>query len=68
LNHLITPHGGTLVNLLVGSDRAEEIRELSREWPSIDLPQRRLCDLELLLNGGLSPLEGFMGSVDFDAV
>jgi len=68
LNHLITPHGGALVNLLVDSDRADEIRELSREWPSIDLSQRQLCDLEILLNGGLSPLTGFMGSADFDTV
>jgi len=68
LDHLITPHGGTLVNLLIGGDRAAEIRELSREWPSIDLDRRQLCDLELLLNGGLSPLDGFMGSAEFDAV
>ena len=68
MNHLITPHGGTLVNLLVDSDRVAAIRELSREWSSIDLGQRQLCDLELLLNGGLSPLEGYMGSADFDTV
>ena len=68
LDHLITPHGGTLVNLIVDGDRAAEIREHSREWPSIDLGQRQLCDLELLLGGGLSPLEGFMGSADFNAV
>ena len=68
MDHLITPHGGTLVNLLVDGDRAAEIHELSREWPSIDLGQRQLCDLELLLNGGLSPLIGFMGSAEFDSV
>ncbi len=68
MDHLITPHGGTLVNLLVTAERAAEIRECSREWPSIDLGQRELCDLELLLNGGLSPLTGFMGSADFDLV
>jgi len=68
LDHLITPHGGTLVNLIVDGDRAAEIRENSREWPSIDLDLRQLCDLELLLNGGLSPLEGFMSSADFNSV
>jgi len=68
LNHLITPHGGTLVNLLVNSERASEIRGQSHEWPSIDLGQRQLCDLELLLNGGFSPLEGFMGPADTAAV
>jgi sulfate adenylyltransferase len=68
LDHLIAPHGGALVNLLATSERAAEIREGSRDWQSIDLGQRQLCDLELLLNGGLSPLTGFMGSADFDAV
>ncbi len=68
MDHLIKPHGGTLVNLLAGGHRADEIRELSREWPSIDLGRRQLCDLELLLGGGFSPLEGFMGSADATAV
>ncbi len=68
MDHLIKPHGGALVNLLVEPERAAEIRGLSREWPSVDLDRRQLCDLELLLNGGLSPLEGFMGAADFAGV
>jgi sulfate adenylyltransferase len=68
LDHIITPHGGTLVNLVVNGDRSAEIREQSREWPSVDLTQRQLCDLELLLNGGFSPLPGFMSSADFNSV
>lgn len=68
MDNLIAPHGGTLVHVMVDGDRAAEIRELSREWPSIDLGQRQLCDLELLLNGGLSPLEGFLGQADNDSV
>ena len=48
--------------------RAAEIREQSRDWPSVDLGPRQLCDLELLLNGGYSPLEGYMGSADHDQV
>ena len=42
MDHLIEPHGGTLVSLIVGGERSDEIRELSREWPSIDLSQRQL--------------------------
>ena len=34
--------------------------------PSLDLTPRQLCDLKLLLNGGFSPLEGFMGRRDHD--
>ncbi len=67
-SHLIEPHGGTLVNLLASEDRAAELREHSREWPSWDLTARQLCDLELLMNGGFSPLTGFMTSAEYDAV
>jgi len=68
LDNLISPHGGSLIDLLVDEDRIAEIREQSRDWPSVDVGPRRLCDLELLINGGYSPLEGFMGSADHEAV
>ncbi len=35
---------------------------------SITLTERQLCDLELLLNKGFAPLEGFMGSNDYNGV
>ena len=28
-------------------------------------PQRQLCDLELIMNGGFSPIEGFMNERDY---
>jgi sulfate adenylyltransferase len=65
---LNTPHGGILVNLLVGSERAAELREASRPWLSWYLSPRQLCDLELLLNGGFSPLRGFMTHADYESV
>ena len=30
------------------------------------ISQRQLCDLELIINGGFSPLEGFMNQADYD--
>jgi len=66
--HLILPHGGTLVNLLAAAERAAELRDASRNIPSWDLTPRQLCDLELLLNGGFSPLGGFMARADYDSV
>jgi sulfate adenylyltransferase len=65
---LTAPHGGTLVNLLVEPARAAELQTASQTWPSWDLTPRQLCDLELLLNGGFSPLAGFMTRADYEPV
>jgi sulfate adenylyltransferase len=62
------PYGGLLRNLLVGQARAEALKAESRDWPSWDLTPRQACDLELLLNGGFSPLAGFMKRTDYDPV
>jgi sulfate adenylyltransferase len=67
-SHLIPPHGGELVDLIASPDGANELKARSREWPSWDLSPRQLCDLELLLNGGFSPLRGFMTRVDYEGV
>lgn len=66
--HLIAPHGGTLVDLLVDTPQAEELKKASKEWVSWDLCPRQICDLELMLNGGFSPLRGFMGRSDYESV
>ena len=67
-SHLISPHGGELINLIVKSEKASQLKSQSKDWPSWDLTARQLCDLELLVTGGFSPLRGFMSRADYDSV
>ncbi len=67
-SNLIQPHGGELTDLMVDNATAEELKAESRDLPSFTLQPRHLCDLELLLNGGFSPLRGFMGQADYEQV
>jgi len=64
----VKPHGGRLVNLLVGSDTAEALKTESLQYLSLTLTQRQVCDLELLMNGAFSPLTGFMNRADYESV
>jgi sulfate adenylyltransferase len=64
----IDPHGGTLVDLMASPQRRAELLEASAAYPSWDLTPRQLCDLELLLNGAFSPLNGFLGRTDYEGV
>jgi sulfate adenylyltransferase len=68
MDHLVAPHGGRLVDLIAPERRRAEIKQASRDWPSWDLTPRQLCDLELLMSGAFSPLQGFMGQSDHHAV
>ena len=68
LNHLIAPHGGSLVSLLVSAERAEALKKEAFNLPSIDLDWRQLGELEMLLGGAYSPLAGYMGRADYESV
>src|SRR6201982_4283287 len=57
-----------MVNLIVEPARAAELKSHSKGWPSWDLSARQVCDVELLLSGGFSPLRGFMNRADYEGV
>ena len=67
-NQLIAPHGGTLIDLMVSEARADELKTESRDFASWDLRGRQIYDLELLMNGAFSPLEGFLGKDEYESV
>lgn len=65
---MIEAHGGELRNLYLDEAGAAKAREESRSARDWNLNWRQLCDLELLLNGAFSPLEGFMGAAQYGGV
>lgn len=63
------PHGGELKDLLArDAPRYSELSAEAANLPAVTLSERQLCDLELIISGGFSPLEGFMNQKDYDGV
>ena len=54
--------------LLVSETEAETLKSQSLEMPSMTLSQRQLCDIELMMNGGFTPLDGFMDRESYEHV
>jgi len=62
---LISPYGGSLIDLLPSGGEYEELKAHASTLPSIQIDDRRLNDLEMLAMGGFSPLDRFMGEEDY---
>jgi len=61
-----TPHGGILKDLVARDlPIRSQLLEESATLASIVLTERQLCDLELIISGGFSPLEGFLNEKDY---
>jgi sulfate adenylyltransferase len=53
------PHGGVLQDLLArDTSRHDQLAAEAEKLPAVVLTERQLCDLELILSGGFSPLDG----------
>ena len=61
------PHGGTLVDLMVSSD-ADKEATIAKATVELQASDRQLCDIELIMNGGFSPLTGFMDEATYNKV
>jgi len=53
---------------MVSAVRISELKAASRDWVSWDLTDLQMRDLDLLLDGSFSPLNGFLGREDYEGV
>ena len=54
--------------LYVSPDSALRLKQEAGDLPSWDLSPRQICDVELMLNGGFAPLDGFLRQADYESV
>lgn len=58
----------SIVSPMLTEAQLEEYKDILPSLKSLTLTSRQLCDLELILNGGFSPLTGFMAKADYQSV
>ncbi len=63
---LIEPHGGKLIERIASREEREEI--LSRNYPALEISYERAKDVVNIARGLYSPLTGFLGKKDLQAV
>jgi sulfate adenylyltransferase len=61
------PHGGTLIDLMLKTDEEKEAA-IAKCTAEVQLTPRQLCDVELIANGGFSPITGFMDEATYKHV
>ncbi|MBO6973080.1 MAG: sulfate adenylyltransferase [Prochlorococcus marinus CUG1434] len=66
-NGLIPPYGGELKNLII-KDKNLKNDLISKANYEFECSERNACDVELLMVGAFSPLEGFMDENNYNSV
>ena len=66
-NGLIPPYGGELKNLII-KDKNLKNDLISQATYEFECSERNACDVELLMVGAFSPLEGFMDENNYNSV
>ena len=67
INGLIPPYGGELKNLII-KDKNLKNELISKATYEFECSERNACDVELLMVGAFSPLEGFMDENNYNSV
>jgi len=65
---LIEVHGGKLNNLVLDYTTSAELKNVAKSLPSWTLNDRQICDIEMILDGSFSPLNGFLNESDYNSV
>ena len=66
MTDLVTPHGrDTLSPLLAEKSERAELKNKARDLTIVPMTSREKSDLLLLSMGAYTPLEGFMGELDW---
>lgn len=65
---MISPHGGKLINCYVSEEEREKLLDASKKNPTLIIDDKNISDLEMIANGAMSPLTGFMNQKDYEAV
>ena len=62
------PHGGRLISRLLAPAEAAVAAGRALELRSLQMDERGTSDLEMIAIGAMSPLTGFLGRADYEAV
>ncbi len=64
----LAAHGGELIDRRLDGDAAAQAMVRARNLPRVPLSEMAFSDLQLIGDGAFSPLTGFMGQSDYQAV
>ena len=65
---LSIPHGGKLINRFLQGEEREIALRRATDLKKIQLTEVGVSDLEMIANGAMSPLTGFMSKADYESV
>jgi len=61
-------YGEQSITQILSQDKSEQLKKEIPVNCNVALSQRQLCDLEMILNGAMNPLNGFMDEKNYNSV